>query len=57
MCFTETILNQSVIVKAKQVGRPKIKKILEDTGFIQFTSESTSDSGSIIDHTYFKCRM
>ena len=32
---------------------PKIKKFLEGRGFIQFTSESTSDSGSIIDHTYF----
>ena len=32
---------------------PKIKKFLEDRGFTQFTSESTSDSGSVIDHTYF----
>ena len=32
---------------------PKIETFLEGRGFIQFTSESTSDSGSIIDHTYF----
>ena len=31
----------------------KIKKFLEGRGYFQFTSESTSDSGSIIDHTYF----
>ena len=32
---------------------PKIKQFLQDRGFNQFTSESTSDSSSIIDHTYF----
>ena len=39
----------------KDLSKPnqKIKKFLEGRGFIQFTSESTSDSGSIIDHTYF----
>ena len=32
---------------------PKIKQFLQDRGCNQFTSESKSDSGSIIDHTYF----